>query len=111
MQEEGPSLEIGGKGGDLGSSFSGAPGTISASSIQGEPPEGSWSRLFCGGSSVLLLRSRSTVRQRRLPSTGDPTPAPRPLCHLPGLMRRAARGTLPCSGGAKFTPMGSFVSS
>lgn len=53
MQEEGPSLEIGGKEGDLGSS-PGVPGTISASSIQGEPPEGSWSRLFCGGSSVLL---------------------------------------------------------
>ena len=38
----------GGRGGDLVSSFSDAPGTIGTSSVQSEPPGGSWSSLFCG---------------------------------------------------------------
>lgn len=42
------------------------------------------------GSPLLLPSFRSTARQRRLPSTGDPTLAPRPLCHRSGLMRMAA---------------------
>lgn len=91
-----------GKGGDLGSSFWCSRNHQRVPSIQGAP-EGSWSRLFCGGSSV-LPRSRSTGRQRCSLHRG-PHPSPRPPCHLPGLMRRAAEELCPCSGGAKFTPM------